>query len=233
MEGYQKIPEEALNREPCLALTGGVRGTKPAEPVCGGQGFEVEVRALPSSGSECHLQAFGFWPSDSVGTTALTHRRNTNPELVPVVRVTQKDLDMIESLYEDERWDVGSPPRSSFRCGDAPIAERLLLMAGSVPRYRCCGWGGRDLWFQVLGVVRRVEGGGGGGSSGGKPPGLRVFWPVPDACGKAPARIELSRWKEMTWKNVGSECVRSPLMRCEVLVSAAERLPHLSLVAAL
>lgn len=68
---------------------------------------------------------------------------------------------------------------------------------------------------------------------GGNPPGFRVFWPVPDGCGKAPARIELSRWKEMTWKNVGSECVRSPLMRCEVLVSAAERLPHLSLVAAL
>lgn len=75
MEGYQKIPEEALNREPCLALTGGVRGTKPAELVCGGQGSEVEVRAL--SGSECHLQAFGFWPSDSVGTTALTHAAGT------------------------------------------------------------------------------------------------------------------------------------------------------------
>lgn len=68
---------------------------------------------------------------------------------------------------------------------------------------------------------------------GVKPPGFCVFWPVPDGCGKAPAWIELSRWKEMTWKNVGSECVRSLLMRCEVLVSAAERLPHLSLVAAL
>lgn len=81
-------------------------------------------------------------------------------------------------------------------------------------------------------------------SSGPKSPGgwiLRVklpaslwfFWPVPDGCGKPPAGIELSHWKEMTWKNVGSECVRSLLMRCEVLVSAAERLPHLSLVAAL
>lgn len=62
---------------------------------------------------------------------------------------------------------------------------------------------------------------------------FRVFWPILDGCGKPPAGIELSRWKEMTWKNVGSECVRSLLMRCEVLVSAAERLPHLSLVAAL
>lgn len=43
MEGYQKIPEEALNSEPCLTPTSGVRKTKPAEPVFGGQGFEVEV----------------------------------------------------------------------------------------------------------------------------------------------------------------------------------------------
>lgn len=110
-------------------------------------------------------------------------------------------------------------------------------MAGSVPRYRCCGWGGRDLWFQVLGVVRRVEEGGGGWwrwiLGGGNRQGFVFFGRFRIGCGKAPARIELSRWKEMTWKNVGSECVRSLLMRCEVLVSAAERLPHLSLVAAL
>lgn len=36
MEGYRKIPEEALNWGACLALTSGVRGTKPAEPVFGG-----------------------------------------------------------------------------------------------------------------------------------------------------------------------------------------------------
>lgn len=170
MEVYWKIPEEALNREPCLALASGVRGTKPAEPVFGGSSrlevrveVRVEVRALSSSDSECHLQAFGFWPSDSAGTTALTHRRNSNPELVPVVRVTQKDLDTIESLYEDERWDVGSPPRSSFRCGDARIAERLLLMAGSVPRYRRCGWVGGTCGFKCLEWSeesrRAVEGG--------------------------------------------------------------------------
>lgn len=85
----------------------------------------------------------------------------------------------------------------------------------------------------MLGVVRRVDEAAGGVVCGAVDP-VGLFWgPVPHGCGKPPAGIELSRWKEMTWKNVGSECVRSLLMQCEVLVSAAERLPHLSLVAAL
>lgn len=39
--------------------------------------------------------------------------------------MTQKDLDMIESLYEDERRDVGSPPGPQFD------AEMLRLLSGS------------------------------------------------------------------------------------------------------
>lgn len=120
--------------------------------------------------------------------------------------------------------------RSLFQCGDPEIAEQFPLMAGSVPRYQCCDWVGVTCGFECLEWS---------GESGGVDPQgeaarvFRVFWPILDGCGKPPAGIELIRWKEMTWKNVGSECVRSLLMRCEVLVSAAERLPHLSLVAAL
>lgn len=74
-----------------------------------------------------------------------------------MVGVTHKVQEMIESFANEKMsW-------SSFGCGDAQIAERLPLMAGSVPRCRCCDWVGVTRGFKCLEWSGVEEGGEGQG----------------------------------------------------------------------